>query len=571
MKIIIIGGGISGLSAATILADIPNIDISIYEKEAQIGGQAASIYSETCNIEYSWRIYGAMYHNLMYIFKNKLQILDNFKKIENNCFIEKDTKGDSHLDIYTMFKKLLNTTDFNQYYKITDILFLHKDRFAPVRVEDPQSNWSKTDYDINALEHFDKNPIIQTILGPYLGMDANKVSYSGAMKNLYACSDNTKYSFTPTDVLLTKQPTSDDIFNHWETYLKGKGVKIFKNSEIHDIHINENKIDNIHINNNLLRADEYVFACSLRSINHLFNNKYSSDTFDNMKLLESDLQLYFTINIYFSEKITNTECEQQIIVDMPWKPIIQRKLSWSKSILDNCRMNNKQIQEVWNVGFLDYNVGKYNNKILRNCSIQEAIEEGILQVKNSEYVKSIIEENNRSFDDIYIGCEHWYQFKNDTNNKLISTNPKFSINVGTMKKMPTIHATDIPENMVLCGYYVDSTIGGVSMEASCETGLNAGKKLIEKYNLPYNDILPIKHTTSYMSIYTLPFVYLDKVLLMLKLPSIIYFVNSFYLLVCYILFLFFVFILCFYYLFSLLYNHKLRTRINKKLYQTFYK
>jgi uncharacterized protein with NAD-binding domain and iron-sulfur cluster len=113
MKIIIIGGGISGLSAATILADIPNIDISIYEKEDQLGGQAASLYSKTCNIEYSWRIYGAMYHNLLYIFENKLKILDNFKKIENNCFIEKDKKSDSHLDIYTMFMKLFNTTDLN--------------------------------------------------------------------------------------------------------------------------------------------------------------------------------------------------------------------------------------------------------------------------------------------------------------------------------------------------------------------------------------------------------------------------------------------------------------------------
>ena len=559
MKIIIIGGGISGLSAATILADIPNIDISIYEKEDQLGGQAASLYSKTCNIEYSWRIYGAMYHNLLYIFENKLQILDNFKKIENNCFIEKDKKGDSHLDIYTMFMKLFNTTDFNKYYKLTDILFLHKDRY-------------NTEYDINALDHFDKNPIIQTILGPYLGMDANKVSYSGAMKNLYACSDNTKYSFTPTDVLLTKQPTSDDIFNHWETYLKGKGVKIFKNSEIHDIQIKDNKINNITINNKLNTADEYIFGCSLKSINHLFTNKYSSNTFNNMKLLEDDLQLYFTINIYFSEKIKNTECEQQIILDMPWKPIIQRKLSWSKDILDNCRMNNKQIQEVWNVGFLDFNNGKYNNKILRNCSIQEAIEEGILQVKNSEYVKNIIQENNYTFDDIYIGCEHWYQFKNDLNNKLISTNPKFSINVGTMKKMPSIHVSDIPENMVLCGYYVDSTIGGVSMEASCETGLNAGKKLIEKHKLPYNDILPIKHTISYVSIYTLPFVYFDKLLLSINYPSIITFVNSFYLFIGYILFLFCIFILFVYYLFRSFpriigYSKYLWKRAKKSIYK----
>ena len=67
LKIIIVGGGIAGLSAATILSDIPGLEIIIYEKEPQLGGQAASIQTETCNIEYSWRIYGRNYHNLMYI------------------------------------------------------------------------------------------------------------------------------------------------------------------------------------------------------------------------------------------------------------------------------------------------------------------------------------------------------------------------------------------------------------------------------------------------------------------------------------------------------------------------
>ena len=39
INVTLIGGGISGLSAATILSEIPNIKISIYEKEKQIGGQ----------------------------------------------------------------------------------------------------------------------------------------------------------------------------------------------------------------------------------------------------------------------------------------------------------------------------------------------------------------------------------------------------------------------------------------------------------------------------------------------------------------------------------------------------
>jgi len=38
MKVVIIGGGIAGLSVAMMLCDIPNITISLYEKENIIGG-----------------------------------------------------------------------------------------------------------------------------------------------------------------------------------------------------------------------------------------------------------------------------------------------------------------------------------------------------------------------------------------------------------------------------------------------------------------------------------------------------------------------------------------------------
>jgi uncharacterized protein with NAD-binding domain and iron-sulfur cluster len=176
MKIIIIGGGIAGLSAATMLADIPELEICVYEREPQIGGQAASVYSKYCNIEYSWRVFGSSYHNLMYILNEKLNIIKNFKKIENNCFIEKDKHSDADLndlDFKTIISKIVETTKVNDYYKYTDFLWLCKDRIMK-------------QYDINAYDYFDENPIVQTILGPFLGMDANKVSLSGAIKNIYS-------------------------------------------------------------------------------------------------------------------------------------------------------------------------------------------------------------------------------------------------------------------------------------------------------------------------------------------------------------------------------------------------
>ena len=65
-KVIIIGGGIGGLSCATALAETGNFDISIYESDI-IGGQASSKKSKLCNTEISWRIFGISSKNLLKI------------------------------------------------------------------------------------------------------------------------------------------------------------------------------------------------------------------------------------------------------------------------------------------------------------------------------------------------------------------------------------------------------------------------------------------------------------------------------------------------------------------------
>ena len=517
MKIIIIGGGIAGLSAATLLCDIPNIEIVIYEKESQLGGQASSMYTKNCNIEYSWRIFGYSYDNLKHILFNILKLQNKFINITNSCFIENDKINNASLNWYNQIYQMLKTMSYENYHKLTDILCICYDRIMEC-------------YDINAYEYSDKNDVFHAICGPFLGMDAKKVSLSGIYKNACSFIHNSK-----NDSYITKQPTNDAIFNDWETYLNKKGVKIHKSTVVSNVVLENNLIKCITVNKDIVHADEYIFSSSLQFVNKLFENKYKSNTLDNMKKIEKDLQLYFTINLYFSKKIKDKTCEQSVILDSSWQPIIQRKLVWDQNVLNKCSINNKKIKEVWNVGFIDYNPGTFNGKILRECSLDEAIIEGIKQVKNNKYIQQIFNNQGITFDEVFIGYEHWYQFQNDVNGKLICVNPKFSINVNTMKNMPNCHENDLPKNMTLSGYYVNNTMGGVSMEASCETGLTAGKYIIDKYKLqsPYNNILPIQHTHKYLTYSTYPFILIDKLLFYFNLPSFINYINSFYVLLIY--------------------------------------
>ena len=526
INVVIIGGGIAGLSCATILCEIPNVKITIYEKEYQIGGQACSEYNGKCFTEYSWRIFGESYYNLLYIF-NKLKIMDNFEYLNKHCFIEGSDSSSAKFSLYNQMSKILKYVKINELYKYSDIFLQCKERLI-------------NDYrNVNANNYYNNNPIIQSIIGPFLGMETYKVSLSGALKNIYSVADNKKYDFLPKTSLITKYPTQQSIFDTWSKYLKNKGVSIILNHTLENIHIKDNKIKYITVNNENIYANEYVFACSIKPIiNIIKTNRYNISTFNKIVKMEKDLQLYFTINIYFSEKLNESdECKEIVIVDMPWKPIIQKKRTWGEKYLKYCNINNRKIKDVWNVGFLDYVPGLYNKKILSDCSIKEAITEGILQVKNSEYIKKLLHEKNKKFDDIYIGYDYWNQFIENKNGKIISENPKFSINVDTMNNMPITHNNDLPTNMLFAGYYVNSSMGGVSMEASCETGLNAGKYIIDKYKLPYNDILPIKHQNENLSSLFIPFTILDKYLYKNKLSPITHYVNSVILVIFYFIFI----------------------------------
>ena len=518
MKVIIIGGGYAGLAAATMLCEQPNIEVEIYEKEFSLGGQARSMYTNKCNVEYAWRVFGRCYHNVWFLF-DKLGIMGNFDIIKNLCIID-NTISDGVPYANSMLHKVLEDVPFDKYYKYLNFLFLCKERAI-------------TEYDnVNLMNYFDHNTMIKSLGGPYLGMDAKRLSVSSFMKYLYSTVDPKTYSFSAPDIMITNKPTSDAIFDPWEKFLLKKGVRIHKNATLQEIEMDET-IQSVKINDETHTADEYVFACSLQYINSLLPP--SCKTFKDMKTLETDLQLYFSFNLYFSEE-TNMECTYFVLNDEGWQPLVQRKILWDEKVTKRCDSN---IKEVWNVALLDLFKGTFNKKYISECSIEEVIQEGIREMRENKKLKKMLK---KPLDEIMIDYEYWYEFK-DKNGKVTVSNPKFSVNEGTSFLLPSSQPTDIPKNMFLAGYYTQSTQGGASMESSSETGMNAAKKVLEKHNIRCDK--PIKHTNEALVFYyvLLPFILLDKLLYQFKLNPITDYINSTFLLLVYFILLVILFIL----------------------------
>jgi len=502
MKIVIIGGGIAGLSAAHILSGIPGITIVIYEKEGDIGGQASSMIGEYCHVEYSWRIFAACYDNLNKII-TEIGADKNFGELLP-CIAENKTVSYGGLSVTNLLEAAVKHGHFKFVDKMLGLGTICKERAI-------------NEYDnVNAYEFFEHDALAMSILGPFLGLDAAKTSLSGFYKNVISTTVGKGIT------KVSKHPTQISLFEPWKKYLLDRDVCIENNSAITGVNMTEhNTIDSVEINGETVFADEFIFACSLRSVNDIFYSISDSKTFKDMRLLESSLQLYYTINIYFSEEIGlgDDKCVEFCIIDMPWQPIVQKKRRWKEGALGQC---DPAIADVWNVGFIDNINGIKIKKNLRDCSKAEAIEEGMYQLKNSEYLKILLK--GKSLDDVIIGIEDWYQFVDDKDTgKLISTNPKFSVNVGTRTLMPlSSRPSDIPSNMRLAGYYVTSTMGGVSMEASCETGLQAGKDLLDKYRIEKGHV--IHHDRQYVTAATAPLVALDKALYSANLPPLISFI-----------------------------------------------
>jgi hypothetical protein len=479
IKIIIVGGGWAGISTAYVLSHYKKFNITLIEKENKIGGEAVSTVMKNCNVEYN----GQIYYDLFYCVKKILKDsnLENALCPINPTII---LNNKNYLSLETIFDKY-NSYELLKYYGVDDITclkFFYLLLLPPFILETFYTNTSFTDY----LNNYD---VFKMICGPLLGLESKKVCVATVINIIRDRIGKNTYGLNKTACA-----PSNFMYNHLKTFLESRGVNIRLNTECTELIKKNNKITKIKINHNsnntYLDCDEVILSCSLNSLIHLFK-KFNDRSFNKQLInLTSCLQNYFEMNLYFSEPLGLAK--NYILLEQPWQPSIETKRTknWVAYIKSSC---NSKIKDVWSVGVIDFYKG-YNGKILRECSLEEAIDETINQMMKNNYISKLKSETGKTFKDLLIGAEA-HNFWRNKNGKIYTTNPKFSLNINSSENLLDFNYKSIP-NVWFANYCCKPALRfGSSMEISSYIGFKCSELICDKYNLK----LPLEINKTLMS------------------------------------------------------------------------
>ena len=219
-NVVIIGAGWGGLSAAHILSKHKNLNITVIEKEENIGGQANSGFEKLCYVENSWRVYFDGYYNLKNILK-EIGISCTLTPLGDTCLSYKGKcikfSSFKNMTLYGMLRTF--NISIKKILKLIYIFSLPKEIIY------------KKFKNVKFIDYIGDDKILITIIGPILGLEAKDVSIPA----IYSLTErffnigktmDTKYNMWQ----VTTGPPNISIFDKWKEYLEKQGVKFIMNT-----------------------------------------------------------------------------------------------------------------------------------------------------------------------------------------------------------------------------------------------------------------------------------------------------------------------------------------------------
>jgi uncharacterized protein with NAD-binding domain and iron-sulfur cluster len=406
-KVIIIGGGVAGMSAAHELIE-RGFNVEVYERhEKYAGGKARSVdvnYSTFPNSssfpgEHGFRFFPGFYKHVIDTMKRipfhqdgvtAKHVSDNLVPTKRMRMAREGKKSiigivsfpRSLSDIQTLIGDMHSDTgltkDEKDFFakKIWQLMTSCMDRRS---AEYEKTSW----WDYLEADRFSDNYrslFVQGLTRTLVAANAQKASTKTGGDIFLQLIFNMANPKIDTDRVLNA-PTNDAWLNPWMDYLTKKGVKYSHNCEAQSIEVEQGQIAGVHIRdhahqkNITVKGDYYLLATPVERAARLMS--------DELVALDAQLQGIIDLSpsvawmngaqFYLTEKadIVQGHC---IYSDSKWALTSISQLQFWKNY-DISKLGNGDIHSILSVDISDWETPGHNGKAAKECTHEEIIEE----------------------------------------------------------------------------------------------------------------------------------------------------------------------------------------------------
>lgn len=526
---IVCGGGIGGLTAAHELVK-KGFKVTVFERNEILGGLARSTFLNNENgtypTEYSWRVYGTGYKNLLQLLKeiplsdqpNK-RVFDNLVKVSSYIFPRFDKEEATVPEEKGYFKKMTEDFEKGDLRKMIEKIFYCNTISADRMNSMDHLKWKDFCSDISE----EAQKYMVQMWGPVLGMDTTYMSFPVVARLIGLLLGG--FTGTPSGFYLMNQPTNMGWFDEWSKYLQSQGVEFKTENEITDFKIVNDQVDAVVVrdkegNQKEVTADYYVCNLSVEVAAKLLSNKpelKDKPVFSGLPTLaEKGKQIQLSVQIYLDKELIYPTDNEIVLYlpDTPWAIIIEPEARvWKKS-----HSTNSRVKTVLSVGICQTDIpGIKHKKAFVDCTPEEVEEEVWAQLDKSYHMSRIKTEDGKPMTrEDQVLFYMWDSFEYDSEKKRIDVwEPKFSNNIGTFDVQP--ESKTPLKNLYFASGYTKTDRFIYSMESSTEAGILAANAITEDSNVgSKKKVYRLKRTSLIFE----PLVFLDSLLFKMKLPHL---------------------------------------------------
>eukprot|EP01080_Neovahlkampfia_damariscottae_P009429 gene9429-1636_t len=510
-KIVIIGGGIGGLTAAQELIEInPNLEIHVYEKNKIFGGKARSLKVPGSGTggrldldgEHGFRIFPGFYQHMFDQMK-RIPLKEQGKSVYDNLVKTETFMATNDGKPYVIGSTPNNYTSFlsflaSQHQVATNLQIPTKEmNFYANRIFVMATSCQKR-YD----NEFDEIAYWKFLQADKLSRGAIALIVHGITKTLLASQAeiaslrtigllSIRLIFNPfftkrPFIQLFKRPTNEVFFDPWVDYLKSKGVHFHTEKELVNFHAIGDKIQLVRIKDLKTNKVEAVGA-------HHFISTIPG--FQMEKLVTQEMvraapslgrlnQLVWLgmngVQFYLNEDVPITKGHVMTLFSKWALAIVSQKQFWDDKY-DWTNIGNGKVKGLISICLSDWqkpgNIdGPSKGKPATQCTKQEIIDEVWFQM--NKILPNLFKKDQKE-QVLFSFLDPAIKFPEQGNNT--NEEPLFidSVNATHIQPKPDVKGLS---NFFIAADYVKTQTAFASMEAACEAGRHVANGVLKQLN-----------------------------------------------------------------------------------------